>query len=424
MNFWNEPIEFLARQPQYVERLAPVYLAMDESMRGNFYVPEKLCEQARSLGVMPVGLRGSVNRPLEVKPPASAAPMVTCGYHDLLTSVRLHARRPQIYVQDNEFKAAAHQKVSLFICPSEERHAWVIKHWASKPAEVCETADRMAEVISGFVRERSNLRTVQEINGESIGIVYMAFGLKSAMAVGTSYKSLRRVGLQIPACVIGSTPAEGLPFIEWRGESPFDAGQRHNFQFRAGRIKPKLYDLTPFERTLYIDADTEFMGDILPGFEALSECDAAIARENLTLKQLYNKKLAGWEINLVERDATIQELQAGENVFFLNSGVLFFRKCAAVEAAMGRWHEEWMRWQQWDEQLAFMRAFYKTPEARVKVLEPEWNYPHRKEGVFVFHNYGRAVVRMDVATPSLTPIPPPFPHLSTDGEREPVELMA
>jgi len=43
-----------------------------------------------------------------------------------------------------------------------------------------------------------------------------------------------------------------------------------------------------------------------------------------------------------------------------------------------------------------MRAFHRTPKARVKLLEPEWNYPHRSHnGIVIFHNYGRGVVRMD-----------------------------
>jgi hypothetical protein len=44
-----------------------------------------------------------------------------------------------------------------------------------------------------------------------------------------------------------------------------------------------------------------------------------------------------------------------------------------------------------------MRAFHRTPEARVKILEPEWNFPHRKKDIVIFHNYGRGVVRMDVS---------------------------
>jgi hypothetical protein len=424
MTSWNEPIDFFARGSQSIELLAPIYLAMDEFMRGDFFVPVKLLEQAQALGLREaVGLRGSVNQPLEVKPPMRSAPMVTCTYRDLLAATRTSTPRAHIHFQMDDFKGAAMDKVQLFIC-DEARQDWAKKYFPKKDCVVDHVSGStfqvsgLAEAIVAYVREHGNLRCVDQIDGESIGIVYMAFGEKAAAAVKASVKSLRRIGLQIPVCVVGSTPVLGLQFIEWTGESPFDASQRHNFQFRAGRIKPKLYGVTPFERTLYIDADTEFMADILPGFEALSEYDVVIARENLTLGQLYNKKLAGWEINLIERDATIAELQAGENVHFLNSGVLFFRKCPAVETAMGRWYEEWMRWHQWDEQLSYMRAFYRTPEARVKILNPEWNSPHRIKGTIIFHNYGRGVVRMDVDAFTLTPSPSPV------GRGESAEVMA
>ena len=397
MNYWNERIQFYAREHPRIARLAAIWLAMDPSMRGEFYVPAVNLEYARSLGVEAIGLKGSVNQPLEVLPPGGFAPMVTTGYRDLLLSVRTNSKRPQIYLQMDAFKAAAQNHVQLFMCPNEKRLEWVQQFWPNRACQLIGETDReTAETISSYAQKRGNLRVVSEVERESIGIIYMSFGEKAAAAVRESAASLRRVGLQIPVCVIGSTPAEGLPFVEWTGKSPFDASERTNFQFRAGRVKPLLYELSPFDRTLYLDADTQFVDDILPGFEALGEYDIAIARENLTLQQLYNKKLAGWEINLQERDATVKELGAGPNVFFLNSGVFFFRKSPAVQAGMARWHEAWMEWQQWDEQLAFMRAFYRTPEARVKILDPEWNCPDKKQGIFIFHNYGRGVVRMNV----------------------------
>lgn len=397
MNCWNEPIQFLARAPEYVERLAAVYLALSEEVRGEFYVPFALLEQAQSLGVRnAVGLRGSVNQPCEVKPPVSMNPMVTTGYHDLLVAMRNHVKRPLIYLQVNNYRGSAHARVDVFLCLTEERADWLRKMGIKKSIFVTRTAQIAAEALTDEVQKRGTLKKVTELNGESIGIVYMAFGEKAAQAVKASANSLRRVGLQIPVCVVGSTPVDGFQFIEWKGESPFDAHEKKNFQFRAGRIKPKLYALSPFERTLYIDADTEFMGDILPGFEALDEHDVAIARENLTLGQLYNKALAGWEINLKERDATVKELNAAPSDYFLNSGVVFFRKSAATEAMMRRWHEAWLEWRQWDEQLAFMRACHRTPELSLKVLTPEWNDPRRKMGQVIFHNYGRGVVRMNI----------------------------
>jgi len=211
-----------------------------------------------------------------------------------------------------------------------------------------------------------------------------------------SVNSLRKLGLDVPVCIVGDTPVEGLDFVEWPGESPFDAECQPNFQFRAGRVKPGLCALTPFERTLYIDADTEFLSkQVLDGFRLLGKYDMALAREKLEIGQLYNKPRVGWEINIQERDATIKELGGDVKQPFLNSGVIFFRKCQAVDRLFEAWGQAWREWQQWDEQLSLMRAMYRCP-LRVKYLEVDWNHPHREQAGIIFHNYGRGPVRSNV----------------------------
>ncbi len=259
-----------------------------------------------------------------------------------------------------------------------------------------ESAKRAAEVIESFVASKGPaVHKIERVHDESIGILYMCFGQRAAAEVRKSMASLRNLGLSIPVCVVGDTPVKGAQFIEWTGESPFDASQRQNFQFRAGRIKPFLVELTPFQRTLYIDADTEFMSDFVKGFEMLGEYDMALAEELLSIGQLYNKERAGWEINVVERDQTIQELGGDPKKKFLNSGVVFFRKCPQVAALFKAWHCQWMRFQQWDEQLALMRALHECP-VKYKALSVDWNHPHRHQAKIIFHNYGRGVARVNV----------------------------
>lgn len=233
-----------------------------------------------------------------------------------------------------------------------------------------------------------------ELGEKTMGIVYMSFGQNAAKDIHGSILSMHKLGYHIPCTAIGDTPVPGIDFIEWRGQSPFDKSCRQNFQFRAGRIKPGLYDHTPYDLTLYIDADTNFIGNIKPGFEYLLEHDLAVTQETLQICQLYNKPKAGWEINIRERDQTIHEIGRGD-INFWNSGVLFFRKSEATKRVFAAWYDEWMRFQQWDEQLALMRAILKN-DPIIKVLPIGWNAPHREWATHIYHWYGRGTSRTNV----------------------------
>lgn len=258
-----------------------------------------------------------------------------------------------------------------------------------------QASKRAARAIEEFTgRSLPRTRKIRTMHDETVGIVYMAFGEPAIAGVMSSVNSLRRLGLDVPVCIVGDTPIKGMRFVEWPGESPFDGSCAENFQFRAGRIKPGLFALTPFERTLYIDADTEFMSKkVLQGWRFLDNYDMALARELLEIGQLYNKPRAGWEINIMERDATIAELGGDKTTPFLNSGVIFFRKTEAVRRIFDEWGAAWREWQQWDEQLSLMRAMYRVGGVKVKQLDVDWNHPHREQAGIIFHNYGRSVVR-------------------------------
>jgi hypothetical protein len=118
---------------------------------------------------------------------------------------------------------------------------------------------------------------------------------------------------------------------------------------------------------------------------------------------LYNKKLAGWEINILERDVTVSEMGGDATQKFINSGVVFFKKDPKVEKLFSDWHTEWTRFQEWDEQLALMRAIHANQEVKVKRLPVEWNNPHPDRKSIIYHSYGRGIVRKNVTAEARDP---------------------
>lgn len=258
-----------------------------------------------------------------------------------------------------------------------------------------ESAGRAAEAIEGFLEKGwPKRKRIEQVQGQSAGIIYMGFGAKAARGILQSITSMKRLGLDVPVAVVGDAKVMGTRSIPWEGQSPFDATQRPNFQFRAGRVKPFLFALSPFERTLYIDADTEFMSDFSEGFNMLSEYDMLFTEDALALGQLYNQARAGWEYKMTERDATIEELGGDRTLKLFNSGVIFFRKTEATEELFCEWQRQWMIWQNWDEQLALRRAIGKC-NVKYKALGLDWNHPHKEKAKIIFHNYGRGNVRVN-----------------------------
>ena len=225
------------------------------------------------------------------------------------------------------------------------------------------------------------------------GIMYMCFGERARQEIGKSIASMHELGMDYPVVVVGDTPVGGTSFIEWEWENPFDLTRPKGLQFLSGRVKPLLYRLSPFQRTLYTDADTRFKSNISRGFEYLTACDLAVAEENQVIKDLRNpdNPSISWYHHMPEVQATIAEIGSG-NVHFLNSGVIFFRKSHNTEKLFDTWYSEWQKWRQWDEQAALLRAITKS-EAKVKRLDIAWNCPHPKSNIFIYHCCARGAAR-------------------------------
>ena len=135
-------------------------------------------------------------------------------------------------------------------------------------------------------------------------------------------------------------------------------------------------ELSPFEHTLYLDADTRVHGDLSVGFDILRD---------------------GWEMVMVpsrvkacpialltkeEQSTTLIELRNPQPLV-LNTGVMWFRRTPRTVRLWQIWHEEWRRFQEYD-QGALLRALNRCPVALWLLGQPF------NGGSVVEHLFGRA----------------------------------
>lgn len=169
-----------------------------------------------------------------------------------------------------------------------------------------------------------------------------------------------------PGAVVSDVPVDGAIHVAAPDRDP-----------GARLAKLNLDSLSPFDRTLYLDADTMVRGDISAGFSALA---------------------AGWDVAIVpsmrqgsdslghlpadDRAATLGELWP-EDVLALQGGVMWFRKSDAVSQFFAVWRAEWQRFRGFD-QGALLRALQAVP-LKVWLLGRPWN-----GGALIEHRFGRA----------------------------------
>lgn len=121
----------------------------------------------------------------------------------------------------------------------------------------------------------------------------------------------------------------------------------------------KLFALRcPFERAIFVDTDTLVLGDLSPVFRLLDRFD-------LALHQDVNR---GWDYQLPGVPEAFTEF---------NTGVIAFRRTAAVEAFFGRWRENHERLHRErgfvNDQPAFRQTLYES-DLRVAPLPSEFHF--------------------------------------------------
>ncbi|NLD71173.1 MAG: hypothetical protein GX649_00490 [Chloroflexi bacterium] len=205
------------------------------------------------------------------------------------------------------------------------------------------------------------------------GALYVAYGERAREQCLESIDSLHAVAPALPVAVVSDAPLEGADHMIIHPEA--DRGARAQ--------KTRMYSLSPFRETLFLDADTRVLVDPEPGFGLLRYADVVLSQDPV---RVFSQQT--WpHLDRREVAATRQETNGGELLYW-NSGVILFRRSERARALFQAWHAEWTRWGKHD-QMALMRAVYRNPVRMVAVREP-WNTHKRKEAKFVFHDHRAA----------------------------------
>lgn len=205
------------------------------------------------------------------------------------------------------------------------------------------------------------------------GVLYVAYGEKARAQAQNSMQMLRCHMHGIAVAVVSDTNLKGADHFIHHPEE--DRGARTQ--------KTQMYRLSPYENTLFLDADTEVLSSPVAGFGLLEYVDLVLAQDvNRIFCENHWPHLKQDEVTFTKK-----VLGTGQHMYF-NSGVIFFRRNTRVEAMMAAWYEEWCRWKVHD-QMALIRAIHRCP-VRIAPMRAPWNTHHRSGASFVFHKHRQA----------------------------------
>jgi hypothetical protein len=223
------------------------------------------------------------------------------------------------------------------------------------------------------------------------GIIYMCFGQQACVEASYSIKSFRRF-VDYKVCVVGDEWAENhfksddkVIFIKC-DVNPYDESAPNKFKFMAGRIKPLLAELSPFDKTLYVDADTSFRKSPKFGFDLLDKVDFIVAE---TQTRSIRDTIAGQEESKYTCDIFENDM-----MLYHNSGMLFWNKDDSVINLFKEWSNEWQKFHRWDEQVALLRALINT-DVLFMTVPYTWNCKYGRDAFFIHHWFGTGTARGD-----------------------------
>lgn len=200
------------------------------------------------------------------------------------------------------------------------------------------------------------------------GILYVAYGKPARREALASIRTLRKYS-SLPVAVISDEPLSDTIHLYAPDE---DRGARW--------AKLNMDRLTPFEYTLYLDADTRIRSDVSAGFRILEDgWDLAITP---SVNQIESGQWL-WHCGAEESAEVVTAW--GFFPLVLQGGVIYFAKNERTAAFFEQWRVEWRTYRDQD-QGALLRALREVP-IQIWLLGRPWN---DREGAVVEHHFGAA----------------------------------
>ena len=133
--------------------------------------------------------------------------------------------------------------------------------------------------------------------------------------------------------------------------------------FKSRHIKTLLYDLSPYDETLYLDSDIIAIKPVMDLWQNLEHHDLAMALDSRPLVSQCN------HISAAELKYTLS--LCCESAAQYNGGVLLWKRSSAAKKLFKRWAKEWQVFQKHD-QLALVRAL-EYSGVKIKELHQRYN---------------------------------------------------
>jgi hypothetical protein len=225
---------------------------------------------------------------------------------------------------------------------------YTVAHWAADHKRAIESYFQI-EDVSGLLDWRGNS-----------GVYVVAFGEPSRNCARRCIASVKKHMPGLPVALVAETPI-----------SDEDIFIQHPDADAGGRVaKLKVDELSPanWRYVLYLDADTELVGDVSFLFQILADgWEFVICKDNNKYGTVAEMKRPD---NLDECVETWDKL-GGQELLQYNGGMMAYRRNDNTRRFFETWQSEWQKYGKRD-QGALLRALYDKP-LRTFVLMNQWN---------------------------------------------------